>query len=857
MLSKTIVWLVSASRRFAFVVIALALAASVMMGIYVADHIKINTDINQLLSANLGWRQQEQALEKAFPQTVDRLVVVVDGDTPDLAEDAATTLTEAMQNKPELFKNTYRPDNIPFFRKNGLLFMDKNFIGDMLDMMVQGQPLLGSIAADPSLRGLFNTLNLVLMGLQQNQFEYEKIDQPLMKFSDTIESVLAGQDKPLPFRSMVSDKQPTLRDIRKVILTQPVLDYEALSPGEKASAAIRQIAAENKLTAEHGVHVRLTGSVALNDEEFASVADGATTATILSITSVLVILFLALRSARLILPILLTLTAGLIATTAFAMATIGSLNLISVAFAVMFVGIAVDFGIQFGVRYRDQRHQEPDNAKAMQATAHVIALPIAMAAGSTALGFMTFIPTDYSGVAELGLIAGAGMIIAFILNITLLPALLTLAHPAPEPEAVGFAWAAPIDAFLLRHRGKVLLATAMLAIGATFIAAQLTFDFDPLDLKDPKAESVATMFDLMRDPDANIYTVDILAKDLTTAKEVASKIEKLPEVDHIITLASFVPEEQEQKLAMIGDANFLLAPTLNPAEVASAPSDDEVVETIEKTVKALNELTPAHPATTKLAQTLSGVIDRRNHDMLQRLHDSLLKGLIGQLAQVRDILSVQPVSVDSITDDLRKDWVAADGRAKIEVYPKGNPHDHKVLAAFTDAVRQIAPEASGTAISIQESGKTITGAFTTAGIAAIIAIALLVFAVLRRPMDVVRLLTPLFLAGILTLATMQLIGIPLNFANIIALPLLLSLGVSYAIYFISYWRTGLTNPLQSSMARAVLFSAATTLVAFGSLSISAHPGTSSMGELLTIALLYCVLCTFLLLPALLGEPKVD
>jgi predicted RND superfamily exporter protein len=231
--------------------------------------------------------------------------------------------------------------------------------------------------------------------------------------------------------------------------------------------------------------------------------------------------------------------------------------------------------------------------------------------------------------------------------------------------------------------------------------------------------------------------------------------------------------------------------------------------------------------------------------------------MASRIAAIKDVLSAAPVTVDSITDDLKRDWVSADGQYLVQIHPKGNARDHNTSIAFTQAVRAIAPDAAGVPISIQESGKTVTSAFIQAGIFALISIAILAFIVLRNFIDVIILLIPLILAGILTLATIVIIGLPLNFANIIALPLLLSLGVSYAIYFVSYTRSGLIFPLQSSMARAVLFSAATVLVAFGSLAISPHPGTAGMGELLTVALLYSVATTFLLLPALLGSHKRD
>jgi hopanoid biosynthesis associated RND transporter like protein HpnN len=856
-LTDLIVRVVDFSRRRALFVLAIAALAVLGMGYFVSGHIRINTDINTLLSSDLKWRQNEQALEKAFPQNVDRLVIVVDGDTPDDAENAASVLAEALGSETSFFKNVSRPDNIPFFRKNGLLYLDKTVLSDMMEKLIQAQPLLGSLAADPSLRGLFGTLDMVLTGIQFGQFDYAKVDQPFEKFANVIDATVDGATRPLPLRSMMENGQPTRRDIQKVILAQPVLDYSALSPGHAATDRVREIAKEKGLTRENGVQIRLTGSVALNDEEFGSVADGAMVSTVLSVVLVLFILFLALRSARLIVPMLITLAAGLVATTAFAMAAIGSLNLISVAFAVMFVGIAVDFSIQFGVRYRGIRHEEPDNVKAMLATAKQIAQPIALAAGSTALGFLTFIPTSYLGVAELGAIAGFGMIVAFILNLTLLPALLGLCKPPAEPESIGYIWAAPVDRFLDAHRKPCLIAVGVLTLLGLAVASQIQFDFDPLNLKDPKTESVSTMFDMITDPDSSAYAAEILAPSQEEAQKLAQKLETLPEVDHVLTLASFIPENQDEKLALISDASLILAPTLSPPSVAPKPTDEEKAQAISKVIESLKTI-PGSPASAQhLSAALEKILKNQNPALYERLDSVLLKGLLAQLDQATTALSVQKVGMDQITTDLSQNWIAPDGRAKIEVYPKGNPRDHKTLIAFSDAVRAIAPEASGTPVSIQESGKTVVGAFVEAGIYALIAISVLVWLVLRRVSDVLRLLASLGLAGILTLATLAAVGIPLNFANIIALPLLLSLGVSYAIYFISYWRQGLNNPLQSSMARAVLFSAATTLVAFGTLSLSSHPGTRSMGELLTIALVYCLLSTFLVLPVLLGRPKMD
>ncbi len=276
-----------------------------------------------------------------------------------------------------------------------------------------------------------------------------------------------------------------------------------------------------------------------------------------------------------------------------------------------------------------------------------------------------------------------------------------------------------------------------------------------------------------------------------------------------------------------------------------------------KTAAGLHGIEAQHPSAARLAKSIDDLVAKHDHDTLQRLQQNIVGTMQEKLMMVKQLLAAQKVTPENITDDLRRDWVTQDGRYLVAVYPKGNPPTHDQLVAFTAAILKVAPDAGGTPISIQESGRTVTHAFMQAGIYALIAIALLAFAVLRRAKDVLRLLIPLILAGILTLATIVAIHLPLNFANIIALPLLLSLGVSYAIYFVSYWRSGMIYPLQSSMARAVFFSAATVLVAFGSLALSSHPGTAGMGELLTVALLYSLTCTFFILPVLLGSPETD
>jgi hopanoid biosynthesis associated RND transporter like protein HpnN len=857
MLARAIVNLVRISLRAPGAVLLVCLIGATLLGVYAATHFNIDTDTNKLISPDLPWRQREAEFEKAFPQNVDLIAIVIDSkDAPGQAEDAAAKLAKWASEHPELFKTVRRPDGGEFFIRNGLLFLPVKEVQQVADQLIASQPLLGQLAADPSLRGLFLAIDLALQGVTHGDIKLAELDAPLTEIDGTVEAAVAGHPHHLSWQGLFTGRAPTSQELRRFVLVQPILDYQALEPGARARQAIHQAAAQFGLTPDQGITVRLTGPVALSDEEFATVTQGAGSATAVSLALVCLILFMALRSWRIILAIVVTLLTGLVASAAFAFAAVGALNLISVAFAVLFIGIAVDFGIQFSVRYRDERYRAHDLDIAILRTARGIGGPLFLASATTALGFYSFVPTDYSGVSELGLIAGTSMIIALFLNLTLLPATLKLLKPAGEPEPIGFARAAAIDEFLIAHRRLVLGIASVVAVGALIATTHWRFDFDPLNLKDPHTESVSTLFDLMSDPSTTPYTIDILEKSIADAQALAERIEKLPEVAQVISVMSFVPEDQDEKLAILTDAQTLLGPTLSPPATRPPPSDAETLEALSKTAKDLAAVAGAEhdsPAA-RLARSLDAAV-RQGKAILPVLNETIISGLPQRLQELRLSLMPQRVTLETLPEDLKRAWVSPDGRARLEVFPKGNARDPEVLRRFVAAVRTIAPHATGTPVTIQESGQTVVNAFTRAGMLAIGAITLLLFVVLRRVRDVLLVLLPLMLAGLLTGATAVAIDLPLNYANIITLPLLLGIGVAFDIYFVMRWRAGLAGPLQSSTARAVVFSALTTMTAFGSLALSSHPGTSEMGRLLTMALAYVLLCTLFVLPALLGRVR--
>ncbi len=225
------------------------------------------------------------------------------------------------------------------------------------------------------------------------------------------------------------------------------------------------------------------------------------------------------------------------------------------------------------------------------------------------------------------------------------------------------------------------------------------------------------------------------------------------------------------------------------------------------------------------------------------------------LDQLRNSMQAQTVTLQNLPADLVASWKTKDGLQRVEALPRGDPNDNDTLRRFAGAVLSAEPNAVGGPVSILKSGDTVVKAFIHAGLWALIVISLLLWLALRRITDVMLTLVPLLVAGAVTLEICVLIGLPLNFANIVALPLLLGVGVAFKIYYVTAWRAGRTNLLQSSLTRAIFFSALTTATAFGSLWLSSHPGTASMGKLLALSLVTTLAAVLLFQPALMGKPR--
>ncbi|MEM5451323.1 MMPL family transporter [Paraburkholderia guartelaensis] len=853
--------LVSWSIRHRISVIALSLVLALLSGHYVSHHFKINTATDRLLTVDKRWDSLSRSLDRAFPQRGGSILVVVESSAPEFADTAASELATALRKDTHRFVAVTQPGASPFFEHNGLLFLSLRDVQSTTSQLTQARPLLNALSHDPSLTGLANLLTTtLLLPLQIGRVKLEQMAPLLDQSADVMDRVLANQAAAFSWRSLMDSHATS--PARAFVLVQPVLDYASLRAGGNASALIRDTAASLHLDARFGARVRLTGEQPLADDEFASVQDGAALNGAVTLLVVLGILWVALRSAKLVLAVFICLVVGLLITAALGLVMVHAFNMISVAFMVLFVGLGVDFGVQFTVRYREEHYKDSRIPVSLTSTANTLGGRLSLAAIAVAVSFFSFIPTAYRGVSELGKIAGVGMIVAYFTSVALLPALISVLRPGDEKVSPGFRRLAGTDDFLDRHRKAMLAVAAVAILGASPLLLHLRFDFNPLHLKDPRTESMATLLALKDSPEIGINNVRVMANSLSEADAIAARLSTLPQVGRTVTLTTFIPTDQAEKLAAIADAARVLDPVL--AQAPAPPASDAVrVDALRRAAHQLSLAAEDHPGpgaaeATRLSHVLTRIADAPSTTR-DRADHAMTAPLKIALARLVALLDPAEITRTNLPPGIARDWVAADGKAIVEISPRVpsgiDPNDDAMLRSFASAVSSAEPNAIGGPISILYSANLVIKAFLQASGYALVAIVVILWIALRRVDDILRTVVPLLVSALLTLELSVALGLQLNFANIIALPLMLGVGVAFKIYYVIAWRGGATRLLESSLTYAVVFSAATTGAAFGSLWFSHHPGTSSLGALLALSLVSTLIGAVVFQPVLMGRPR--
>ena len=861
-LSRFLNWWAHIVYRGAILIVIAAALLTVGVFNYTASHLGINTNVDDMISPDLPFRRTYAKYQEAFPQHISVIVVVVEADTPEFTKEAARLLVDRINEKKNVFIDAYLPRGGKFLEENGLLFLTFDELDDLTNSLAKAQPALATLYRDLSLRGLFDMLESVIE-LMDDDPEI-KLDSLFRNINNAFEANLEGQPFRLSWQEVMKNKDSDVNDRRTIIIARPLFDYKKLFPAKDAMEKIRSIGKELETERNWGIRVRITGNAALGHEEMESLMEGSSKAGIFTLVLVCLSLFIGLRSLSMVIATLISLVMGIIFTAGFATVAVGHLNLISIAFAVLYIGLGVDFAIHLCLRFRELVLEGKPKDEALVGSIVVIGPSLAMCALSTAIGFYSFIPTAYAGVSELGLISGTGMFISLLINLTVLPALLKImisSRGLAEMRGRGQPGLTRGKSFVSRQGRWIRWTSLFLFGGSFFLLLKIEFEFDPIKLRDPSTESVSTLIDIIESSDRHPSSIIVLGSDNESTREAVDRIKDLETVDEVVSIHNFVPDDQEEKLYLIEDLDLIMGPSFLDSEQVPPPTYYEQIEQIRDFLKKL-EAYPKVAARENISRmsnllsewfkVLAAESSAEAEQRVTGIQKNLLETLPLSLGTLKIALLSEPFKKSDLPKDLFARWVSADSQYRIQVFAREDISESDALVRFVNDVRSVAPDATSGPIFVYESGKAIIDSFKQAFLGAFLLISVLLFIILRNLFDPLLVLIPLVVAGMFTGALIILLGVPFNFANIIALPLLLGLGVDNGIHMVHRMRNITTNDqdfLQSSTARGVFFSAITTIFSFGSLAFLSHQGTASLGKLLTLGILLTMVTTLIILPA--------
>ncbi|HYE36812.1 MMPL family transporter [Methylocaldum sp.] len=825
---------------------------------YTMENLKVNTNTADMISTDLPFQQNRIKLEKAFPQDVNTIILLVEGKTPEETSETVKRIGEKLRQNSTDIKSVHIPDEGEFFARNGLLYLNSEELEDLSTQLANAQPFIGHISENNSLGGLFNILGEALKASEVG-FEIE-LNPLLEKIREAVVAASEGKPYRLSWQQLMLTREEGLGVTKRFITISPVLNFDELLPAEKAVGAIDKVVADVLQGDLADVRVRKTGEVVLEHEEMQTIGTGVSIASVASLILVCATLWIAYRSLKLMFATFVALTMGLILSLGFATVAIGQLNLISIGFAVLFIGMGDAYSSHFCLRYRELVLRGLSQRDALRDTLTSTGASLILCTFTAAIGLYAYIPTNYSGVAELGIIAGTSMFIALATTFTILPALMKIMplkprQPSKEKKGSSFL----LSNWPIRYAPAIRVITILLGLISAGLLCDVTVDFNPINLRDPNTESVKTFKYLLQFEDTSPMTLASLVRGEAEVKAKEAEFEALPTVDKVVSILDFIPENQDEKLAIISDLSLIMGPQLsNFPPPAQGGVDPEVIEKFHQVVqdrsaagengaiKALDE------ALTQLRDRLETADESTRQAVLSKLQDSILGPLPATIAHLRESLQARPISMETMPDDLKSRWISADGLYRLQIFPKKDLNDLENLREFILEAQKVDKNVTDVPVTYLESMNEVIDAFQQAFAIAFAATTVLLLLVLRNLKDTLLVLLPLLLASLFTAASTVLLDIPFNFANIIALPLLFGLGVDSGIHMahrLHYLHSSGEDLLSTSEAQGVFYGSLTTVFSFSSLAFTTHQGTASMGMLLAIGLMLTLVCALVVLPA--------
>lgn len=872
--------------RYPRLILAVALLLAVLSVIYTKDEMKFLTGRDDLMPRNAQFQRDYRAIRAEFGDR-EEIVVVMEGADAAAVSRFGERLYGKLASDSTRFREVFFPGGMPFFREHGLLLMPLEEIKSLRKNFTMAKPVLKELAAAPTVQTLFTHLTgrmdaYVDGGGEGGSAELAGLTFMLDKLGAGIDSFGGGKKGSFSLEEafLGGDSMLARAGRMQILAVRPVKEPGSFVPAVEAIGAVRkEVAALRALPEFAGVTVGLTGTPVLEYEEMATSERDITLATVLSLGLTVVLLLLAFRGIFNVIAAMTALVVAICVSFGLATLVVGHLNILSMVFAIMLIGIGIEYGIQVVLRYQEELGLGAGELDAVAIGLNRNMRAIVMAAATTAAAFLTFVFTDFRGVAELGVIASLGIGACVLVTFTVLPAFLVILAPfrkrkeeEREARAATLLNRSPrvkgLERFLFGHPKTVVGITVILCAASLFPLMETRFDYNLMNLQAKGLEPVEYAYKLMRSKENSGYFAEVVASSATEARELTRRLETLPAVDHVVSIASFVPDDQEAKLAELAALRRELSdvkpvPYEEDLRVMELPtvfedfrnSAERLKLHLEKEQKPEAKRVGVFLATLdRFFATLEKEKDRNALGMLRDFQGGMLASFPDKIGMFAESLAVTPVTEGDVPPQLRKIFVGEGGKHLLQVAPREEIFDRDPLKRFLDQVRSVAPRANGEPVMVYESMTIMRDAYLRAFIYAFAAIVAILFVNFRSFTYTLVGLVPLVVGILLMVGGMWLFGISFNSANIIVMPLILGIAVDSGIYIINRFRRedgDAAAVIMSSTGLGVVYNTLTIMVSFGALMVAHHQGVFSIGAVMSLGMVACQAAFVLVLPAVL------
>ena len=875
--------------KHSLVVIACSLILAGLSIWITSEKLTFRTGRGDLVAKDLPYVTLYKEYRKHF-KDLEGMVIVAEGGTPSRRAQFAEILAAKLQNSPDLFSQVIYKFDTSYFRSRFLLYLNLEDLKSLKEKLEDHQDFIESINASPGLNNLFNHINTEIasgmvdslimgfLGEGDTADEKKNEENDLNLMIRVLEEMNRSLEKEYhyqsPWQSLFNSGEELLRNkgylVSKnekllFILAVPNKDEASFTGYKDSVYSARELIASVKKDFPE-IEVGLTGEDVISTDEMITTQKDIELASKIALGGVALLFILAFKGIVKPLLAVFSLLVALAWSLGFTSITVGHLNILSVVFTTILIGLGIDFGIHILERYKEERQSGNDIFSALQKTLQGTGQGNFSGAITTAIAFGAMVMTDFIGIVELGWIAGWGILFCLIAMILLLPALVTLEEKLRKPLYLK-PTENPISSKIniinkfFNHYKLIIVVCTLLVLVASFSLRKNFFDYNLLHLQAKGTEAVKYEMRILENAGRSAWSAAFLADSLEEVREKETKLKTLPTIENVESIAAMVPANQKDKVEYLKEN---LVPLLS--EFFIEEEDDPLsIKVLNKTLKRIRfKFQGREDKEDKIAQaakeidkffmqteTIEPKIAERSLELFSQKLFADYRGLMKELQQNAE---PQFIEISSIPKSLRERYLSDKGKYLLTVFPSVDIWNLEKRQQYLEDLRSVDPDVTGSAVHMFNSTRLMTQGYINGGIYAMITIIIYIFVVFRNLRTVFFILLPVFVGSIWTLGIMDMFELKLNMANLVILPLILGIGVVNGIHITHRYREEKDKNsvvLGKSTGQAVVLSSLTTMIGFGSMMVADHYGVFSLGLVLTLGVFCCLVASVTFLPALL------